>query len=105
MKTYLKMKNPITLTDCLHNCDRVCVSTFENSTLAQGTPGQIYGRGILNGATAAVMAITGKSFQDALEEVRNRLSRNTQFDPACVPEPWREDWTTGTLKQGHSEIS
>lgn len=28
------MKNPIILTDCLHNCDRVCVSTFENSTLA-----------------------------------------------------------------------
>ena len=86
------MKNPIILTDCLHNCDRVCVSNFENSTPAQGTTGQIYGRGILNGATAAVMAITGKSFQEALEEIQNRISRNTQFDPACVPEPWREDW-------------
>jgi len=86
------MKNPITLTDCLHNCDKVCVSTFENSTIAKGTPGQVYGRGIINGATAAIMAVTGKSFEDALDDIRQCLSQNTQFDPACLPASWKESW-------------
>jgi hypothetical protein len=82
------MKNPITLTDCLHNCDRACVSTLRRD----GTPGQIYGRGIINGATAAIMAVTGKSFEDALDDIRQCLSQNTQFDPACVPASWKESW-------------
>ena len=86
------MKNPTTLADCLHNCDRACVSTFENFTIAQGSPGQIYGQGIINGATAAIMAVTGKSFEDALGDIRQGLSQNTQFDPACMPTSWKESW-------------
>jgi hypothetical protein len=87
------MKNPITLTDCLHNCDKVCVSTFENSTIAEGTPGQVYGRGIINGATAAIMAVTGKSFESALFDIQQCLSSNTDFDNECVPTAFQPEWS------------
>ena len=87
-----QMNNPIMLTDCLHNCDRVCVSTFENSTIAEGTPGQVYGRGIINGATAGIMAVTGCSYLEATRKLIECRSSATDFDNECVPEAFRPEW-------------
>lgn len=87
------MSTPVTLaTDCLHNCDKQCVSTFENATIANGTPGQVYGRGILNGMVTGFMAANQLTFQDALATVKSLVSHNTDFDEGCVPTAWLEDW-------------
>lgn len=86
------MRNPTTLTDCLHNCDRSCVETFENSTIAEGTPGQIYGRGIINGATAAIIAVLGCSYLEATAKLQTCLSKNTDMDPECVPHAFQSEW-------------
>lgn len=91
------LKNGVLLTDCLTNCDTDCTATFENSdTMAEGTVGEIYGRGIVNGAVSALMSAMGIEFLDALRLVKAHSHKTAGahgvFNINCVPAVWREEW-------------
>ena len=86
----------VMLIDSLTNCATDCVSSFENSGIAEHSKGQIYGQGIVNGMVAVIMSNNGRNFKEALEFVKRQSEKVNgcmgEFDINCVPKAWREDW-------------
>lgn len=91
------MANETVLKDCLTNCAKDCVASFEkNSNIAENPPGIIYGRGIINGAVSATMLLTGCEFDDALAIVKRHIlsidKLYGEFDDRCLPLSWKVAW-------------
>lgn len=79
----MKFKNEGTLKDALYNTSKDCTSynTDEN---------QVYGRGIIVGVIAAVMALTDCKFENAIESIKPFLPTNQDIN--TIPAFWQDEF-------------
>jgi len=77
------LKNPISynpMADVLE-CARPTSNRFE----------QVYGKGVVVGLVAGVMAMGNIGYEKAIYTIISQvLTKRTKLDPACVPDGWEE---------------
>lgn len=74
----IKLKDSVRLRDALHNLSAGSGSSFD------------YDQGIMVGAMSALMASTGKDYEEVAACLRECMP--TQFNIESIPEAWRSEF-------------
>jgi len=74
----MKLSYPIVLKDALHNCSKRVI---------RGVEDERYGRGVVLGAVAAIMALNGANWQEAFDLVKEHLPHDMADE--CLPNGWK----------------
>jgi hypothetical protein len=74
----LDLATPTIMTDALTNATNFAVKTDTDIT---------YGKGVLVGVTAAIMAMSGASFNEVWSNLKPYL-KDSKLTPECIPTGW-----------------
>jgi len=74
----MQIKWPVVLKDALHNASSSNIKDEQDAA---------YGRGIVIGATAALMAVTGLAWSDAYPLIKEQFPGD--IAESCLPDAWK----------------